>query len=191
MSSAFHPESTPAEYDMQMAHALKVMAALSDKAARLERANIALRAEASAPKLVDGGVNASSATIDTAAGGSSETTTVKGSSATPELVTLLPNADGVIAMDLAFAEQPGVGELNPFAVRFNTKLNTRKVELKITSLAIGPHASVTLNKKMLSIGETYEGFKLYSIDPDGIFLRKDGFLLRIPVSDKPIQVRIP
>ncbi|MBK9991128.1 MAG: hypothetical protein IPP19_10430 [Verrucomicrobia bacterium] len=108
-----------------------------------------------------------------------------------EFVTLVPNSDGVIEMDLALFDSPSFGEVNPFVQRYQQKSSNRTLELRISSLARGPNSSVVLNNHLLGIGQTFEGFTLWSIEPDGIFLRRDAFLLNIPMMQKPVTIRMP
>lgn len=97
----------------------------------------------------------------------------------------------MIEMDLALFDSPSFGEVNPFVQRYQQKSSNRTLELRISSLARGPNSSVVLNNHLLGIGQTFEGFTLWSIEPDGIFLRRDAFLLNIPMLLKPVTIRMP
>lgn len=118
-------------------------------------------------------------------------TSIESASEAREFVLLSPNSDGIIELDLALFDSPSIGEVNPFVQRYQQKTGHRTLELRITSLASGPNPSVMLNKHLLGMGQSYEGFIIWSIEADGIRLRRDAFLLTIPMMEKPVSIRMP
>jgi hypothetical protein len=192
-SSAFHPDPVAADYAQKLAQATKIVSLLGARAEQLEEENKKLK-KAPSPNVT---AQPAAGPIIAAVGGSSEAVTVTNQTTStqaeqnPDLITLLPNSEGVIDMRLAVGNSIAGGSSNPFASRWTTKTTAQNLSLRISSLAIGSPSSITLNGKLISVGDSYEGFRLHTVDRDGVYLQRDGFLLRVPMGEAPVQVRLP
>jgi hypothetical protein len=51
-------------------------------------------------------------------------------------------------------------------------------------------AAVLINGRLYSPGETWEGLTLARIAPETLELAADGFLLEVPVQDRPPRIRL-
>lgn len=108
-------------------------------------------------------------------------------SPTPEPI-LSPNAEGVIDLTAAPA---GAGEpVNPFTVRAVAKETIREVTIQMGGIVAGPTACAVINDRLVEAGESVESLEVERIEPDAVILRRDGRRLRLPVSEKPVRVRM-
>lgn len=108
-----------------------------------------------------------------------------------EALALAPNADGVV--DLAAASlATKLGEpVNPFTVRTVLAEAVREVTLKVGGIIAGPVACAVINDRLVQTGESVESLAVERIDPAAVILRHGGQRLRLPVSEKPVRVRLP
>lgn len=106
---------------------------------------------------------------------------------------ILPDADGVL--DVAAAQQARAFDAipNPFRIRYRPAPAIREVPLVISSVLIPDRpedASAVINGRLYSPGDTIEGLKLTRIQADGLELRGDDIVLRVPVQDQPPKLRL-
>lgn len=113
------------------------------------------------------------------------------SSSDPELVTIAPSADNIIELSPALLEPPIPGLTNPFRQRYHFETQLRETKVLVSGIALGPQPSCVLGERICNIGDIFETFTIAGIDADGIFLRKESFLLRIPMQDAPVLLRYP
>ena len=105
--------------------------------------------------------------------------------------TLTPNADNVIDL-VAFVVTEKPGEpVNPFTVRTVPPEAMREVTLHVGGIVAGPMACAIINDRLVQVGEIIESLAVERIEPDAVLLRHSGRLLRLPVSEKSIRVRLP
>ena len=107
---------------------------------------------------------------------------------------LAPNADGVI--DLAAASQADEADRlpNPFRRRWRPASAARDVPVAIGAVLTGDDpgdASVVINGRVCSRGDTLEGLAIAAITAEAIELRAGAYRARIPVRDAPIVLRLP
>lgn len=103
---------------------------------------------------------------------------------------LSPNAEGVIDL-AAIAAQPNQGEeINPFAVRSLPTDAVREITLHVSGLIQGPAPCALVNGRPLEPGETIETLTLARIEPGAALFRHGPHLLRLPVSEKPVRLRL-
>lgn len=109
----------------------------------------------------------------------------------PSEPTLTPNADNVIDL-VAFvvAEKPGE-PVNPFTVRTVPPDAMREVTLHVGGIVTGPMACAVINDRLVQVGEIIESLAVERIEADAVLLRHSGRLLRLPVAEKSIRVRLP
>lgn len=115
-------------------------------------------------------------------------------SVTPPLVdtdepALIPNADGVI--DLTATTTKAGEPVNPFAVRAAPEGAAREVLVHVSGLIAGPEACAVVNERLVEAGDSVESFRVERIDPEAVLLRLGERRLRLPLSDKPVRVRLP
>jgi hypothetical protein len=107
----------------------------------------------------------------------------------------LIRADAAGVLDLAAAQQAETfDELpNPFRDRYRPAAPVREVTLTIRAVAVPARpeaAAVLINGRLYSPGDTWEGLSLTRIDPDMLELSAEGFLLQVPVENRPATVRL-
>lgn len=103
---------------------------------------------------------------------------------------LAPNAEGVIDL-AAIAAQPNQGEeVNPFAVRSLPTDAVREITLHVSGLIQGPAPCALVNGRPVEPGETIETLTLTRIEPGAALFRHGPHVLRLPVSEKPVRLRL-
>ena len=104
-----------------------------------------------------------------------------------------PNADGILDLTAAPVPQDPDPLPNPFRVRYRPRMQVREISLQIGLILVGRHpedASAVINGKLYSPGDLFEGLPIASITPDTIEFRQDKLLLRVPVEDRPVTLRL-
>lgn len=113
------------------------------------------------------------------------------SPASPSEPTLTPNADNVIDLvAVVVTEKPGE-PVNPFTVRTVPADAMREVTLQVGGIVAGPMACAVINDRLVQVGEFVESLAVERIEADAVLLRHSGRLLRLPVAEKSIRVRLP
>lgn len=108
----------------------------------------------------------------------------------PESI-LTPNADNVIDLvAVIVAEKPGE-PVNPFAVRTVPPEARREVTLQVGGIVAGPTACAIINDRFVQARDSIESLAVERIEPDAVLLRHSGRLLRLPIAEKPVRVRLP
>ncbi len=100
---------------------------------------------------------------------------------------LTPNADGVIDL-AALATQSE--ETNPFAVRSLPADAVREITLHLSGLIQGATPCALVNGRPVEPGETVETLTLVRIEPEAAVFRHGPHLLRLPVAEKPVRLRL-
>ena len=109
--------------------------------------------------------------------------------APPEAATV-PNAEGLIDLAAVGATKPGE-PVNPFAVRTVPPESVREIKLQVGGIIAGPVACAVINDRLVRAGDSIESFAVERIDSNAVVLRHDHRRLRLPVSGKPVRVRMP
>lgn len=105
--------------------------------------------------------------------------------------TLSPNVDGVIDVVAALVS-PKPGEpVNPFTVRTVPPETVREVTLLVGGVAFGATPCAVVNDRLLQVGDAVDSLTIERIEADAVVARHSGKLLRLPVSEKPVRVRLP
>lgn len=100
---------------------------------------------------------------------------------------LLPNADGVL--DLAALR---VGdESNPFAVRAVAPESVREITLQLDGIVHGPVSCAVVNGRTVQAGDRLESLDVVRVESGALLLRHGSELLRLPLTEKPVRVRLP
>lgn len=113
------------------------------------------------------------------------------SAPTEPLVTIAPSADNIIELSPALLEPPIPGLTNPFRQRYQFETQLRETKIVVSGIALGPQPSCVLGDRIFNLGDAFESFTVAGIDADGIFLRKESFLLRIPMQEAAVVLRYP
>jgi hypothetical protein len=104
--------------------------------------------------------------------------------------TAAPNAEGLIDLTANVAPKPGE-PVNPFAVRAAPVDTMREITLRVSGVIAGPVACAVINDRLVQAGDLVESLAVERIDPNTVYLRHEGQRLRLPVSGKPVRVRLP
>jgi len=80
---------------------------------------------------------------------------------------------------------------NPFVQLYQPSLQLRELALTVSAAVPGPRPSAVLNDIPYTVGDDFQGMKIYRIDTDVVYLRRDFFLLACPVSNRPLTIRLP
>jgi hypothetical protein len=105
---------------------------------------------------------------------------------------LVPNADHAIELSPEILDAVDRSEPNPFVKRFQPQTAFRDLLVTVSGTSLGPRPTASVNGRLLNPGEVWEGFTVAAITRDAVFLRKDGFLLQIPVArTRGVTVRLP
>lgn len=106
-------------------------------------------------------------------------------------VTIAPSADNVIELSPALLDPPIPGLTNPFRQRYQFRTILQETAVTIGGISLGEDPTCIIGDRLYTVGDSYETFTVAAIDEEGIYLRKDSFLLRIPMQDQPITLRYP
>lgn len=109
----------------------------------------------------------------------------------PSEPTLTPNADGVIDLAAVKADAKPGEPVNPFALRAVPAEAVREITLHVAGILAGAVPCAVINDRLVQTGEFVESLAVERIEPDAVWLRYAGQRLRLPVSEKPVRVRLP
>jgi hypothetical protein len=107
-------------------------------------------------------------------------------------ILVLSNGGGVL--DLSGAEGPREAEAlpNPFRPRTRAPAPSRELPVAVRSVLVGGAvAAAILNDEVVGAGDTWEGLTLEAVGDESVDLRKGPFLLRLPVREAPVTLRLP
>lgn len=100
---------------------------------------------------------------------------------------LVPNAEGLL--DLT-AVRTG-DEANPFAVRTLPPESVREIALRVGGIVRGPSPCALINGRPVQAGDRIESLDVVRVEPAAVLLRHGAELLRLPLTEKPVRVRLP
>lgn len=100
---------------------------------------------------------------------------------------LMPNAEGLL--DLT-AVRTG-DEANPFAVRTLPPESVREIALRVGGIVRGPSPCALINGRPVQAGDRIESLDVVRIEPAAVLLRHGAELLRLPLTEKPVRIRLP
>lgn len=100
---------------------------------------------------------------------------------------LVPNAEGLL--DLT-AVRTG-DEANPFAVRTLPPESVREIALRVGGIVRGPSPCALINGRPVQAGDRIESLDVVRIEPAAVLLRHGAELLRLPLTEKPVRIRLP
>ena len=104
---------------------------------------------------------------------------------------LMPNAEGVSDLvAVSLAAKPG-DTVNPFAVRVVPPESVREITVLVSGIVAGPKLCAVLNGRLVQAGDSVESLDVERVETDAILVRHSGRLLRLPVSEKPVRLRLP
>ena len=103
---------------------------------------------------------------------------------------LMPNSDGVIDLAAVLTDSKEGDEVNPFAVRSLPPDAVREITLRVNGLIHGATPCALVNGRTVQPEEAVEALTLVRVEPDVAVFRHGPHLLRLPVSDQPVRVRL-
>ena len=104
---------------------------------------------------------------------------------------ILPNADGVIDLVALLTPVREGDEVNPFAVRTLPADAVREVALHVQGVIHGTSPCALINRRAVLPGETAESLTVTGVEMDAVLIRHAGLLLRLPVAEKAVRIRLP
>jgi hypothetical protein len=99
---------------------------------------------------------------------------------------LTPNAEGVL--DLTAVTDGN--EPSPFTVRSVGTEAMRELSLQLAGVIGGAFPCALVNGRPIQAGDMFESLFVVRVEPDGVLLRHEQQLIRLPVSAKPARLRI-
>lgn len=100
---------------------------------------------------------------------------------------LVPNAEGVLDLTAVRAGD----EANPFAVRTLPPESVREIALRVGGIVRGPSPCALINGRPVQAGDRVESLDVVRIEPAAVLLRHGAELLRLPLTEKPVRLRLP
>jgi hypothetical protein len=110
------------------------------------------------------------------------------------LVEIRPDSDGVLDESAVATVEDPDGATNPFRIRYRPPLPMQDLRLGIDSILIGAGGgrnTAVINGRPYSAGDELYGLRLSAVSEETVDLRHGNLLLRLPVQDKPITLRLP
>lgn len=108
-----------------------------------------------------------------------------------DLVTVVPNTEGVIEISGALFSALDGGVQNPFLQQYRGDATARELTITVAGIVLGPQPTTVLNGKVYAIGDHIESFLIAAIQQDLVVLRWENFVLQIPLQERPVVVRYP
>jgi hypothetical protein len=108
-------------------------------------------------------------------------------------VVVVPDADGVIDETGAVLVGDNEGIPNPFRMRDRPAPSTREERLTVESILVAgrpDRCAAVINGRICSPGENLDGLRVAAISAETIELRHNRLLLRMPVQDGPVTLRL-
>lgn len=109
----------------------------------------------------------------------------------PTEPAILPNAEGVIDLVALMIPVREGEEVNPFAVRSLPPEAIREVTLHVQGVIHSAAPCALINARAVLPGENAESLAVAGVEPDAVLIRHAGRLLRLPVAEKPVRIRLP
>lgn len=105
---------------------------------------------------------------------------------------LVPNADGAIELSPEILDEVDRTEPNPFVKRYQPQATYRQMTVEVTGTSSGPRPTASINGRLVNVGDAWESFVVAAITRDAVYLRKDAFLLQIPIArQRAVTLRMP
>ncbi len=104
---------------------------------------------------------------------------------------ILPNADGLIDLTALLIQTRDGDDVNPFAVRSLPADAIREVTLHVQGVIGGAAPCALINQRTVQPEQTIESLTLVGIEPNAVLVRHAGHLLRLPVAEKSVRIRLP
>ncbi len=106
-------------------------------------------------------------------------------------LALAPNADGVIDLAALLTATRDGEDVNPFAVRSLPADAIREITLQVQGIVGGANPCALINHRAVQPPDTIESLTVVRVEPDAVLLRHAGHLLRLPVAEKAVRIRLP
>jgi len=110
----------------------------------------------------------------------------------PKFSIVSPDSDNVIALNENLFVAPVQATDNPFLQLYQPPYKPTDRKLVVSAAVGGPHPTCIIDGAILAEGDRISGGpKVYRIDPDEIYLERGNFLLKCPVSNQGVTLRLP
>jgi hypothetical protein len=110
----------------------------------------------------------------------------------PKYSIVGPDSDNVIALNENLFVAPVQATDNPFLQLYQPPYKPTDRKLVVSAAVGGPHPTCIVDGAILGEGDRISGGpKVYRIDPDEIYLERGNFLLKCPVSNLGVTLRLP
>jgi hypothetical protein len=81
---------------------------------------------------------------------------------------------------------------NPFLQLYQPPYKPKDEKIVVSAAIPGPNPTCIINGMMFAEGDKFEGaIAVYRVDADEIYLQRGTFLLKCPVSDRELTLRLP
>lgn len=104
---------------------------------------------------------------------------------------ILPNADGLIDLTALLAQTRDGDDVNPFAVRSLPADAIREVTLHVQGVIGGAAPCALINQRTVQPEQTIESLTLVRVEPNAVLVRHAAHLLRLPIAEKSVRIRLP
>jgi hypothetical protein len=114
--------------------------------------------------------------------------------AAESLVVIMPDADGVLDESSVSSVEDDENPVNPFRVRYHPPLPMRDIHMGINSILVGAgpgQNAAVIDGKAYSPGDDLYGLRVSVISGEAVDLRHGNLILRLPVQDEPVTLRLP
>ncbi len=109
------------------------------------------------------------------------------------LISLAPNADGLVDLTGIGRTEATDAIPNPFRLRYHPAGATREFHLAIDSVLIGDRpqdAAAIINCRICAPGDTLGGLKITRIAADGLDFLANGIRVRLPIRERDLTLRL-
>jgi hypothetical protein len=103
-----------------------------------------------------------------------------------------PDADNVVQLNPNLFIVPVQTTNNPFLQLYQPPYKPKDEKIIVSAAIPGPNPTCIINGMMFAEGDKFEGaLAVYRVDADEIYLQRGAFLLKCPVSDRELTLRLP
>ena len=103
-----------------------------------------------------------------------------------------PDADNVVLLNPNLFIVPVQTTNNPFLQLYQPPYKPKDEKIVVSAAIPGPNTTCIINGMMFTEGDKFEGaLAVYRVDADEIYLQLGTFLLKCPVSDRELTLRLP
>ena len=103
-----------------------------------------------------------------------------------------PDTDNVVQLNPNLFIAPVQTTNNPFLQLYQPPYKPKDEKIVVSAAIPGPNPTCIINGMMFAEGDKFEGaIAVYRVDADEIYLQRGTFLIKCPVSDRELTLRLP